>query len=99
MLRSASGARATEIARDQIQKHQQTRTAAVLKGRHAEQRAALILCVIAGFQLMRQTVGLPALADAKPNVLEKLLAPPLRQLMDREKPSAKKSRTRGRPAR
>jgi len=86
MLRSASSKRAAEIGREQIEKgHQKTLTAA-LGGELTPQRAALILSLVAGFQVMRQMIGLSALAEAKPADLIKLLAPLLQQLVDGEPP-------------
>ena len=39
---------------------------ASLRGELAAQRAGVMLALIAGFQLMRQTLELPALAKADP---------------------------------
>ncbi len=36
---------------------------------HPAERAALVLAVVAGFQFMRQMIGLKALAKAEPDVL------------------------------
>lgn len=82
MLRSASSERAAEIAREQIEKHYQKILSTALKGDAAPQRAALVLALVAGFQVMRQMIALPALAKAKPEVLVKLLAPVIQQLVD-----------------
>jgi hypothetical protein len=65
MLRSASSERDASIGREQIEKHHQRAIAGALRGSLAPQRAALILSVIAGLQMMRQMMGLSALADAK----------------------------------
>ncbi|MGX1787781.1 TetR/AcrR family transcriptional regulator [Bosea sp. NPDC055332] len=82
MLHSASSQRAAEIGRDQIEKgHHRTMTAA-LGGPHAQERAALVLALVAGFQVMRQMMGLTALAKAEPEVLVGLLAPLFRQLIE-----------------
>ena len=86
MLRSASSERAAEIGREQIEKGHQKTLAAALRGDRAHQRAALVLSLIAGFQVMRQMIGLSALADAKPDVLIKTLAPLFQQLIDGDKP-------------
>src|SRR5882672_1985999 len=73
MLHSASSRRAADIGRKQIEKgHQKTMTG-VLRGQLAPQRAALVLALVAGVQVMRQMIGLSALADAKPDDLVKLL--------------------------
>lgn len=75
MLRSASSERAARIARTLIERHHQKRMAAALKGELAAQRAGVMLALIAGFQLMRQMLELPALAQAEPRALIGLLAP------------------------
>ena len=73
--------RAAEIGREQIEAHYHKRLAAALRGPHASQRAALVLAVVAGIQVMRQMIGLSALADCPPAVLVKILAPVFQQLM------------------
>lgn len=82
MLRSASSKRAAEIGREQIEKGHQRVLTTALGGDLAPQRAALVLSIVAGFQVMRQMIGLSALADAKPEVLAKLLGPIFQQLID-----------------
>jgi AcrR family transcriptional regulator len=82
MLHSASSERAAEIGREQIERHHQKVTTAALKGALAPQRAALVLSLIAGFQVMRQMIGLSALADAEPKVLVKILAPMFQKLVE-----------------
>lgn len=81
MLRSAASERAAEIGREQVQAHYQTRLARALQGRHAKERAAVMLSLVAGVQMMRQAMGLPALADADPRVLEQVLERVLRALI------------------
>jgi AcrR family transcriptional regulator len=82
MLHSASSKRAAEIGREQIEKgHQRTLTAA-LAGDLAPQRAALMLSLVAGFQVMRQMIGLSALAEAERSDLIKVLAPLFKQLIE-----------------
>ena len=81
MLYSASSKRAAEIGREQIEKHHQRTMTAALRGELAPQRAALVLCLVAGFQVMRQMIGLSALADAEPAALIDLLAPLFEQLV------------------
>ena len=82
MLCSAASARAAEIARGEIEKqHQKTMTGA-LRGKLAAERAALVLSLVAGVQVMRQVIGLSALADAEPRDLAKLLAPLFEKLVD-----------------
>lgn len=82
MLHSASSQRAADLGREQIEKgHHRTMTAA-LAGPLAPERAALVLSLVAGFQVMRQMMGLTALAKADPEALVGLLAPLFRQLID-----------------
>jgi AcrR family transcriptional regulator len=82
MLHSASSKRAAEIGREQIEKgHQRTLTCA-LAGDLAPQRAALVLSLVAGFQVMRQMIGLSALAEAERSDLIKVLAPLFKQLIE-----------------
>ena len=82
LLNSASSARAAEIGRAAIEAGHQKTIADALHGQHKEQRAALILSLVAGFQMMRQSIGLGALAEADPEVLAKLLAPLFAQLVE-----------------
>jgi len=81
MLRSAASARAAEIGRAQIEAHHLRTVADALNGPRAAERAALMLAVIAGFQAMRQMIGLTPLAEAKPAELARLLAPLFRHLI------------------
>jgi AcrR family transcriptional regulator len=81
MLYSASSARAAEIGREQIEKHHLKTMTAALRGRKAAQRAAVVLALVAGFQVMRQMIGLSALAEANPQALTEILAPLFRQLI------------------
>ena len=81
LLKSASSQRAAEIGREVIEAGHQKTVAAALSGHHAAQRAALVLSLVAGFQMMRQSIGLSALAEADPKVLAKLLAPLFQQLV------------------
>jgi AcrR family transcriptional regulator len=82
LLNSASSSRAAEIGRAVIEAGHQKTVANALHGRHVEQRAALILSLVAGFQMMRQSIGLGALAGADPKVLAKLLAPLFERLVE-----------------
>ncbi len=82
MLRSASSTRAAEIGREQIERHHHNTLATALTGALAPQRAALILSLVAGFQVMRQMIGLSALVDAQRESLIALLAPVFQQLLD-----------------
>lgn len=81
LLRSASSASAARIGREQIERHHQKRIAAALHGALAAQRAGVMLSLIAGFQLMRQMLELPALAKADNRALVKVLAPIFDQLL------------------
>jgi AcrR family transcriptional regulator len=85
-LHSASSKRAAEIGRKQIQRHHQKVMTSVLSGALAPQRAALVLSLIAGFQVMRQMIGLSALADAEPKALVKILGPVFQQLVEGRQP-------------
>jgi len=97
MLHSASSKRAAEIGREQIEKgHQKVMTDA-LSGDLAPQRAALILSLIAGFQVMRQMIGLSALAETEPSDLTKVLAPLFQQLIEGLPPSGAKRSKETRP--
>jgi AcrR family transcriptional regulator len=86
MIRSSSSQRAADIGKRQIEKQHHRRVAAALKGEHAEERAALILSLIAGVQFMRQMMKLSALANADTATLRKLLVPVMQQLIE-PKPS------------
>lgn len=75
MLRSAASERAAEIGRVEIEKRYHKILARALKGRHAAERAAVVFALVAGFQVMRQMIGLEALAKAKPAALRAVLGP------------------------
>jgi hypothetical protein len=83
LLRSASSERAARIGCEQIERHHQKNIAAALSGELAQQRAGVMLALIAGFQLMRQMIALPALAKADTKALVKVLAPVFDQLLTR----------------
>lgn len=85
MLRSASSARAAEIGREQIEAGHQKTLAGALKGNLAAERAALVLSMVAGFQVMRQMIGIPALANAEPADLINLLTPLFEGLVEAPK--------------
>lgn len=87
MLHSASSRRAAEIGRAQIEQHYHRQLTAALRGKLAPQRAALVLSLVAGVQVMRQMIGLSALAEAKPAALISILAPIFQQLVDGERPA------------
>ena len=75
LIKSAANPRAAEIGREQIERFHQRRTAEAIKDKSATQRAAIALSLIAGFQLMRQMIGLHALVDAEPEELAGILTP------------------------
>jgi hypothetical protein len=56
--------------------------ASALRGANSAERAALVLSLVAGVQVMRQMIGLSPLANADPKVLMKLLGPLFQQLVD-----------------
>ena len=66
-----------------------------LSGNLSQQRAAVLLSIVAGVQMMRQMIGLSALTNAKPKDLVKILAPLFQQLLEGAYPaktaSAKRS--------
>ncbi len=82
MLNSLSNKRAAKIERALIEAHQAKAIAAALSGELAPQRAALVLSLIAGFQVMRQMIGLAALAEADPKTLVRILRPIFQQLVE-----------------
>jgi AcrR family transcriptional regulator len=82
LFRSASSPVAARIAREQIAAiHQATAANAMPDGLHAPQRAAILLSLVAGIQMMRQTIGLVALTDCPPAILVDLLAPLFQHIM------------------
>lgn len=84
MLRSVSSDAALEIARKVVEKQHQHNVASALSGKAAPQRAAVLLSLVAGVQIMRQMVGLTAMnADSSPQ-LQAIIEPIIRQLMDGE---------------
>ncbi|MDR6937351.1 TetR family transcriptional regulator [Luteibacter sp. 3190] len=75
LLKSASNERAAAICREQVEEHHQRTLASSLGGESAELRAGVALALIAGFQFMRQMLGMQALAEASPEALAAILAP------------------------
>ena len=86
LVRSMSSPRAVEISRDLVDQHLQKAVAAALEGELAAQRAALILSFITGFQVMRQTLGLPAMAETRFKSLAGPMAPLLQVLLTPSQP-------------
>jgi AcrR family transcriptional regulator len=82
MLKSAASPRAAAISRAQIAKHHFQTLERTLTGPNTEERAALLLSVVAGLQLMRQTLRLPALAKVDPATFIALLEPLFRGLLE-----------------
>ena len=82
MLYSLSSKRADAIQREQIESHHHRAMTAAIRGAMAPQRAALVLSLIAGFQVMRQMIGLSALAEADSKALKKILGPLFQFLID-----------------
>jgi AcrR family transcriptional regulator len=82
MLRSAASEVAAQIGRKQIEKSHHRKIAGALRGEMAAQRAAVVLSLIAGFQMMRQMIGLHSLARARPDALAEILAPLFQMLID-----------------
>jgi AcrR family transcriptional regulator len=81
MMYSAASQAAADIGREQIQNNYQKLLASVLRGEQREERAALVFALIAGVQVMRQIIALPALAAADPRKLTRLLKPLFEQLL------------------
>lgn len=81
LLHSASSRTAAKIGRAEIEKHHFKTLAGALDGELVPQRAALMLGLVAGFQVMRQMIGLSSLTKAKPADLVELLTPLIRQLI------------------
>jgi hypothetical protein len=79
MLHSSASEPAARIAREQLEQHYQKTLAALLGD---AQRSALFLALVAGIQIMRQSIALTALADegrlaaALAPAIDLLLAPP-----------------------
>jgi AcrR family transcriptional regulator len=82
MLRSVSNSRAVEIIRDRIERYFAEPLTASLSGECAPQRAALVLAVISGFQLMRNVIGSRALEGVAPEKLADSLEVLLHILID-----------------
>lgn len=80
---SASSPLAAEIGRDKIAAHHLKTVAASLQGTQRAERAALILAMISGFQVMRQMIALPALAHADEDELAELLGTVFERLIQR----------------
>jgi AcrR family transcriptional regulator len=86
LLRSASSARAAEIGREQIEKHYQKKMTSLVTTEAAPQRAAIALSLVAGFQVMRQMVGLAPLNDSSDTELIGILTPLFEELLNGHEP-------------
>ncbi|GJG96721.1 TetR/AcrR family transcriptional regulator [Cupriavidus pauculus] len=73
MLRSANNPKATTILRVKFEEYFAKPLAAILPGDQAKTRAAMLLVVIAGFQLMRQVVEMADLTTGDSQKLSGLL--------------------------
>ena len=82
LLRSAASERAAAIGREQIERFHQQSIETALGGDLAPQRAATLIAIVAGFQMMRQMLGLAALAKGRPQELVAVLGPLLQRLLD-----------------
>jgi hypothetical protein len=80
------------IGREQIDAHYHRTLTTALRGPHAPERAALVLAIVAGVQVMRQMGGLPALAAARPEALTTLLTPVLESLLEGDKTRSARGR-------
>ena len=65
MLNSAPNPRAAEILRSCIARQFERPLKSLLQGPRADERAAMILALVAGFILMRKVIGMKALADVE----------------------------------
>ncbi|WP_186114916.1 TetR/AcrR family transcriptional regulator [Burkholderia gladioli] len=75
LLRSAHDEQATAILRRKFDTHFATPLTGLLSGEGRPQRAALLLSVMAGFQVMRQIIGMNGLVEAGEEHLARLLEP------------------------
>jgi AcrR family transcriptional regulator len=83
LFRSTSSKTAARIARERIaETHQQT-ARGVIDGKDADTRAAVFLSFVAGFQMMRQMIGIDALVDADPERLAAIITPVIAAILDR----------------
>lgn len=82
LQRSLANPEASKISRTQIEKHYHKTMTETLAGPHAPERAALMLALVLGVQVMRQTISLNALAKAEPDELTALLTPLFQLLIE-----------------
>ena len=86
LIRSASNAQAAGILRESALGHLKP-LVDILPGEHPAQRAALFLSVVAGFQLMRRVIALPALAEGDASVLATYLQDLIERLLLEARPA------------
>jgi Tetracyclin repressor-like, C-terminal domain len=82
LLHSASSPRAAEIGREWINRGHQATLEALVEGPFPVERAGLFLALVAGLQVIRQMVEISSLAEAEPAILESLLRPIVRLLVE-----------------
>jgi hypothetical protein len=70
VLRSAANDRAASIIRESIQRHFERPLRTRLEGEWIAERAALLLAILAGFQLMRRVIRTDALTNGDSTFLE-----------------------------
>jgi len=73
LFRSVGSPVAAKIARERIIAAHHATATKLMPGDHAGERAAVLLSLVAGVQMMRQMIGLPALAAAHEDVLASVL--------------------------
>jgi len=83
LFRSTSNPVAARIARERIATAHQATAAGAVAGDHASERAALLLSLVAGVQMMRQMIQLAPLTEAAPALLADLLAPVIGEILQR----------------
>jgi len=83
LFRSMSSPVAARIAREQIAAAHHATATGALSGDHAAERAALLLALVAGVQMMRQMLQLAPLTKADPAVLIELLRPLIAGILQR----------------
>lgn len=73
LFRSSSSPVAAKIARDRIAAAHHATAQGIVQGDHSAERAAIFLSVVAGFQMNRQMLQLPALTEADAGALTDLM--------------------------
>ena len=81
LFRSSSSEMAAQIAREQIAEIHLRAATDAIAAPDAKIRAALLLSLVAGFQMMRQMIALDTLTDADDADLERLLTPVLAAIL------------------